>query len=143
MVCGLTFGLTKMVFDNICVDNGMMFDLTQSEYDRVGHAGFIQKREILDGIRKMNNARLLRIKNIVYNGMNFYKQESVYLVPKDIERLAADMMDLSISYAILWIEQDILGFNTIAVARTAHHTTNIDADVIEALIDKMKGVKKR
>ena len=127
-----------MVFDQIDDVNGMMFDLTQSEYDRVGRAAFIQKKEILEGIEKMKSARLLRIKNIVHINGNFFKQESVYLFPKDIERLAVDMMDLSISYAILWIEQDILGFNTIAIARTAHHTTNIDADVIGALLDKMR-----
>ena len=127
-----------MVFDQIDDVNGMMFDLTQSEYDRVGRAAFIQKKEILEGIEKMKSARLLRIKNIVHINGNFCKQESVYLFPKDIERLAVDMMDLSISYAILWIEQDILGFNTIAIARTAHHTTNIDADVIGALLDKMR-----
>ena len=129
-----------MVFDNISSENGMVFDLTPSEHDRVGRAGFIQKREILDGIGKMKSARILRIKNIVYINGDFRKQEAIYLFPKDIERLAADMMDLSISYAILWIEQDILGFNTIAVARTAHHTTNIDADVIGALIDKMRNL---
>ena len=127
-----------MVFDNISSENGMVFDLTPSEHDRVGRAGFIQKREILDGIDEMKSARILRIKNIVHINGDFRKQEAIYLFPKDIERLAADMMDLSISYAILWIEQDILGFNTMAVARTAHHTTNIDADVIGALIDKMK-----
>lgn len=127
-----------MVFDNISSENGMVFDLTPSEHDRVGRAGFIQKREILDGIGKMKSARILRIKNIVYINGDFRKQEAIYLFPKDIERLAADMMDLSISYAILWIEQDILGFNTIAVARTAHHTTNIDADVIGAFLDKFK-----
>ena len=127
-----------MVFDHVDGENGMMFDLTPSEHDRVGHAGFIQKREILDGIKKMKSARLLRIKNIVHMDGRFYKQEVVYLFPNDIDRLASDMMDISISYAILWIEQDILGFNTIAVARTAHHTTNIDADVIGALLDKMR-----
>lgn len=126
-----------MVFDNISSENGMVFDLTPSEHDRVGRAGFIQKREILDGIDEMKSARLLRIKNIVHINGAFRKQEAIYMFPKDVERLAADMMDLSISYAILWIEQDILGFNTIAVARTAHHTTNIDADVIGALLDRI------
>ena len=126
-----------MVFDNISSENGMVFDLTPSEHDRVVRAGFIQKREILDGIDEMKSARFLRIKNIVHIDGDFRKQEAIYMFPKDIDRLAADMMDLSISYAILWMEQDILGFNTIAVARTAHHTTNIDADVIGALIDKM------
>ena len=129
-----------MVFDNRSSENGMVFDLTPSEHDRVGFARFLQKREILEGFSKMKPAKLLRIKNIIHNGGNFYKQEVVYLFPKDIDRLAEDMMDMSISYAILWIEQDILGFNTIAVARTAHHTTNIDADVIGALIDKMRNL---
>ena len=129
-----------MVFDHIDGENGMVFDLTPSEHDRVGFARFLQKREILEGFSKMKPAKLLRIKNIIHNGGNFYKQEVVYLFPKDIDRLAEDMMDMSISYAILWIEQDILGFNTIAVARTAHHTTNIDADVIGALIDKMRNL---
>ena len=58
-------------------------------------------------------------------------------MPKRVARFAGDMMDMSISYAILWVDCDILGFNSIAVARTAHHTTNIDADVIGALIDRM------
>ena len=127
-----------MVFDNIGSENGMVFDLTPSEHDRARLARFLQKGEILEGISKMKRARLLRIKNIVHIYGDFRKQEAIYFLPKDIERLAADLMDLSISYAILWIEQDILGFNTIVVARTAHNTTNIDADVIGVMLDRIR-----
>ena len=58
------------------------------------------------------------------------------MIPRDIDQLASDLMEKSMSYAILWIDTDIIGFNEIAIARTAHHTTNIDADIIGALIGK-------
>ena len=61
------------------------------------------------------------------------------MFPKDKDKFASDMMDISISYAILWLGSDILGFNEIAVAKTEHNTTNIDADVIWAFLDGIGG----
>lgn len=135
-----------MIFDETNTNNGetMTFSLTNSEYDRVHVASFIQKDEILNQISRWTfrgkAGKLLRLKNIVYVDGRFLKQEVAYFLPTDMDRLISDMMDLSMSYAILWVDTNIMGFNEIALAKTAHNTTNIDADVIDALIQKIGGI---
>jgi len=135
-----------MIFDETSANNGetIMFNLTNSEYDRVQHASFIQKDEILNQISRWTfrgkAGNLLRLKNIIYVDGRFMKQEVAYFLPTAMDRLISDMMDLSLSYAILWIDTSIMGFNEIALAKTAHNTTNIDADVIGALIQKIEGI---
>ena len=133
-----------MVFDNLNnTYNGetMVFTLTPSEQSRVQHAYFIQKNEILNQISRWTfrgkTGKILRLKNIVYVDGRFVKQEAAYLLPEQMDKLVSDMMDLSMSYAILWVDTNIMGFNEIALAKTAHNTTNIDADVIGAIIDKI------
>ena len=133
-----------MIFDEANANNGdtIMFSLTNSEYDRVQRASFIQKDEILNRISRWNfrgkSGKILRLKNIIYVDGRFLKQEVAYLLPEQIDKLVSDMMDLSMSYAILWVDTNIMGFNEIALAKTAHNTTNIDADVVEAVIKKIK-----
>ena len=124
-------------FEKSIKDYGLVFGLTCSERERLDGAKFMQKRDILDAVGKMKPTRIFSVKNIIHFNGEFHKEETSYIMPKEVDRFAADMMDMSISYAILWVDCDILGFNSIAVARTAHHTTNIDADVIGALIDRM------
>ena len=135
-----------MVFDisNI-TDETIIFNLTNSDKSRVRTAHFIQKDEILDKISKWTfhgkSGKLLRIKNIVHVDGRFLKQEVAYFIPDGLNRLISDLMELSLSYAILWIDTNIMGFNEIAVAKTAHNTTNIDADVVEAIIKKLNNVE--
>lgn len=119
-------------------DFGLVFGVTCTERERLSYAKFMQKREILSEIKKMKWSGILRVKDFVHFNGDFHKKESNYVIPRDIDQFASDMMDWSISYAILWLDRDIIGFNEIAIARTAHHTTNIDADIIGALIDKMR-----
>ena len=127
-----------MVFEQAWWECSLVFSLTCDERERANHAKFMQKPDIIKEIGKMNFSKnLLRLKNIVYLNGNFMKHEIDYVFPNDKDKFASDMMDISISYAILWLGSDILGFNEIAVAETAHHTTNIDADVIGAFLDKI------
>ena len=135
-----------MVFDNPNrTDETIIFNLTSSEEFRVHGASFIQKDEILNQISKWTfqgkAGNLLRLKNIVHVDGKFLKQEVAYFIPDGINRLVSDLMELSLSYAILWVDTNIMGFNEIAVAKTAHNTTNIDADVVEALIRKLSNVE--
>ena len=136
-----------MIFDETNTNNGdtIMFNLTPSEYYRVQHASFIQKDEILNQISRWTfhgkAKKLLRLKNICYVDGRFCKQEVVYFMPDDLDKLVSELMDLSMSYAILWADSNILGFNEIALAKTAHNTTNIDADVVEAIIGKLNNVE--
>ena len=121
-----------MVFDNPNrTDETIVFNLTNSEESRVQGASFIQKDEILNQISRWTfhgkAGRLLRLKNIIYVDGRFLKQEVAYFLPTSMDRLVSDLMELSLSYAILWIDTNIMGFNEIAVAKTAHNTTNIDA----------------
>lgn len=136
-----------MIFDETSANNveTIMFNLTNSEYNRVQHASFIQKDEILTQISKLRfsgkQGKILRLKNIRYVDGRFCKQEVVYLMPNDLDKLISELMDISLSYAILWIDTNIMGFNEIALAKTAHNTTNIDADVVEAIIRKLNNVE--
>ena len=134
-----------MVFDNAntSTDETMTFSLTQSEDSRVRVASFIQKDEILNQISRWTfhgkAGKILRLKNIIYVDGQFMKQEVAYFLPTALDRLISDMMDLSLSYAILWVDTNMMGFNEIALAKTAHNTTNIDADVIDAILKKIGG----
>ena len=136
-----------MIFDETSANNGetIMFSLTNSEYNRVYHASFIQKDEILNQISRLRftgkQGKILRMKNIRYVDGRFCKQEVVYFIPDDLDKLVSELIDISLSYAILWIDTNIMGFNEIALAKTAHNTTNIDADVIEAIIGKLNNVE--
>ena len=120
-----------------------MFGLTCAERNMADNAKFMQKSDIIKGVGQMNfSKRLLRLKNIVYIDGEFRKQEIDYVFPKDKDKFASDMMDISMAYAILWLFTDILGCNEIAVAKTAHNTTNIDADVIDGIIGKLKEISE-
>ena len=135
-----------MVFDNLNAgaDGTMTFSLTLSEASRVRFASFLQKDEILDQMSRWTfrskAERLLRLKNIVHVDGRFMKQEVAYFLPTALDKLISDMMELSLSYAILWVDTNIMGFKEIALAKTAHNTTNIDADVMTALIQKIGSI---
>lgn len=127
-----------MVFEQAWWERSFVFNLTCGERELANHAKFMQKPDILKEVNRMNFSKnLLRLKNIVYLDGNFMKHEIDYVFPNDKDKFASDMMDISMSYAILWLGSDILGFNEIAVAETAHNTTNIDADVIGAFLDRI------
>ena len=135
-----------MVFDNPNrTDETIIFNLTNSENFKVQHASFMQTDEILNQISRWTfqgkAGNLLRLKNIVHVDGRFLKQEVAYFIPDGLNKLVSDLMELSLSYAILWVDTNIMGFNEIAVAKTAHNTTNIDADVVEALIRKLSNVE--
>ena len=101
----------------------------------------MQKPDIIRKVKDMDfSNRLFRLMNIIRIDGEFRKQEIFYTFPEDKDKFASDMMDISMGYAILWFfSDDILGFNEMAVARTAHNTTNIDADVIGAFLDGIEG----
>ncbi len=127
-----------MVFKQDIREDDLLFGLTCSERSRADNAKFMQKPDIIKEVNRMNFSKnLLRLKNLVYLDGYFMKQEIDYVFPNDKDKFAFDMMDISISYAILWLGTDILGCNEIAVAKTAHNTTNIDADVIGAFLDRI------
>ena len=127
-----------MVFDQDIIKGGILFGLTLSERSKADNARFIQKPAIINEVGRMNFSKnLLRLKNIVCIDGELRKQEIDYVFPDDTDKFASDMMDISMSYAILWLGSDILGFNEVVVAKTAHNTTNIDADVIGAFLDRI------
>ena len=132
-----------MLFDITRNEGTITFNLTPSEHFKVQYASFMQKDEILNQISRWvlegKSGEILRLKNIVHVDGKFLKQEVAYFIPDGINRLVSDLMELSLSYAILWIDTNIMGFNEIAVAKTAHNTTNIDADVIDAIVKRIGG----
>lgn len=128
----------KVVFEHEMRNGGLVFNLTNVERIKAGYAKFMQKPDIIKEVNRMDfSQNFLRLKNIVYVDDHFMKQEIDYIFPNDKDRFASDMMDISMSYAILWLGSDILGFGEVVVAKTAHNTTNIDADVIGAFLDRI------
>lgn len=134
-----------MVFEHdIPYGGSLLFGLTWSERNIAVNAKFMQKPDIIREVKDMDfsSNRLFRLLNIVRINGEFRKQEVYYTFPKDRDKFASDMMDISMGYAILWFfSEDVLGFNEMAVAKTAHNTTNIDADVIGAFLDGIEGIE--
>ena len=93
-----------MVFELDIREGGLLFGLTCTDRSRVDNAKFMQKPDIIKEVNRMNFSKnLLRLKNIVYIDGELRKQEIDYVFPKDKDKFASDMMDISISYAILYI----------------------------------------
>ena len=116
------------------------YALTRSESKRYWTAKFMQKQDILDAVKGWVNESgrgILRLKNVVCDNSigPIAKQEAVYMMSTDMDKFASDMMEISLSYAILEVNNlGLKGMWEIAVSKTAHNTTNIDADVIYAII---------
>ena len=128
-----------MVFERDMREGGLLFGLTLSDRTKADNAKFMQKPAIIEKVGRMDFSKnLLRLENIICIDGEFQKQEIVYVFPNDKDKFASDMMDISMAYAIIWLNTDILGSNEIAVAKTAHNSTNIDADVIGAFLDKIE-----
>ena len=86
---------------------------------------------------------LLRVMGISNGDVVIVKSSSIYnrydsWVDGDIDRLASDLMMYSLNHDITKVELDGLTYVFIHLKETKSTTSNIDADVIEMLYNKLK-----
>lgn len=109
---------------------------------------FLTKSEMLCMLKHWDSAskydRTMRITEVLCpDGLPTHKRVRQFHYPEDIDRIASLLMELSLTHGILWIENDFLFSNPeVWVAETEHYTTNIDADVIDGIIGKLKEISE-
>ena len=128
-------------------DNALIIKMRGTEKERVcGGFKFLTKSQILCRLKDWDSARrydkTMRITEVLCpDGFPTHKRVRQFHYPDDIDRIASFLMELSLTYGILQIERDFLfGKPEVWVARTEHYTTNIDADVIDGIIGKLKEI---
>jgi hypothetical protein len=121
-------------------EDDMIFKMASSEVDRVRMWKFLTKGEIMDSISKWKfKGNVIRIIDILCpDGSPEYKKTTVYGVPNQIDLIASRLMELSMTHGILQLGESLCGNNAIWFSATEHYTTNIDADVVEGIIVRLK-----
>lgn len=120
----------------------MAFPLTNSGNNWWRGRRFLTKKEIFLAIDKwgVNPLSNIHLTNIVCDRWGpAVAQEALY-GETDLTNLPGDIMDVSLTHGIIHIGRTPRVDNCIAVAESSNHQTNIDADVIESLMRKIKEV---
>lgn len=128
-------------------DRTLIVEMRYTEKERARTVfRFLTKPQILSMLKHWDSAsewdRIMRITEVLCpDGLPTHKKVRQFHYPDDIDRIASFLMELSLTHGILWIENDFLFRNPeVWVARTEHYTTNIDADVIDGIIGKLKEI---
>lgn len=128
-------------------DRTLIVEMRDTEKERARTVfRFLTKPQILSMLKHWDSAsewdRIMRITEVLCpDGFPTHKKVRQFHYPDDIDRIASFLMELSLTHGILWIENDFLFRNPeVWVARTEHYTTNIDADVIDGIIGKLKEI---
>lgn len=118
----------------------MIFKMSSSEVDRVRLWKFLTKEKIMDSISKWTfKKNVVRFVDVLCSeGGPTHKKTTIFSVPNQIDLIASRLMELSMTHGILQLGEDLVGKNSIWFAETEHYTTNIDADVIEGIIVRLK-----
>lgn len=129
-------------------DRDLVVEMRDTEKERARGFKFLTKPQMLSMLKHWDSAqrydRTMRITEVLCpDGLPTHKKIRQFHYPDDIDRIAAFLMELSLTHGILWIENDFLFRNPeVWVARTEHYTTNIDADVIDGIIGKLKEISE-
>lgn len=119
--------------------------LTQIERDRWIGAKFLTKDAILEQISKWKlvEGYIIRLRNIVCDWSGPAEKQIVgYSIKHGLDDFVGDLMELSIAgYAILdvghWYANSEAS-NDIVVSAAENYTTNIDGDVVSAIVERAK-----
>ena len=127
-----------MVFD---AERAMKYALTIDGKCFWHRQHFLSKSELVDSIRKWDFNDIFvafRLHNLLYNDDHEpYAKQVVSYDRRRIDDFVSDVMSLSLTHGILYIGTVGVDPNCIGVAETPNHQTNIDADVIDAIVDKI------
>jgi hypothetical protein len=103
----------------------------------VGSAHLPMKR---DELLKLLNAKKQRCSSVVrlyflfQNGIDWFCQDQLYIMPNKMDRLISDLSELSLTHTIVGINIPGMGVE-VALVESEDHTSNIDAEVMEAIVE--------
>ena len=128
-----------MVFDD--ESKTMTFPLTSFGVDFWRGRRFLTKKEILCAIRRWNPKSFypIYIRNILCDEFGPSVCQVAPCYSQDVDELVGILAEISLSHGIIYIGYAIGEDNCIGVAETPNHQTNIDADVIDAIVKKIGG----
>jgi len=102
----------------------------------IGSAHLPMKR---DELLKKLNAKKQRCSSVVkvfylfQNGIDWFCQEQLYIMPNKMDRIVSDLSELSLTHTIVGINIPGMGVE-VALVESEDHTSNIDAEVMEAIV---------
>lgn len=128
-----------MIFDD--ESKAMTFPLTSVGQNFWRGRRFLTKNEIMYAIRRWNpkSTNPIYIRNILCDQFGPSVCQVAPCYPRDIDELVGILAEISLSHGIIYIGSAIGEDNCIGVAETPHHQTNIDVDVIDAIVEKIGG----
>ena len=128
-----------MVFDD--ERRTMTFPLTHARINFWRGRRFLTKDEIMLAIDRwdFNKYQDIVIMNIICNKWGPELSQCLVRNWLDIDGIISDLSEISFSHGIVYIGSNQNQCNCIGVAETPNHQTNIDADVIDAIVKKIGG----
>lgn len=127
-----------MVFNDKSVV--MEFPLTVAGKNFWQGRRFLTTSEVLADIEKWkyNPNGGFTLSNIICNQLGPQMKQEAWYHKTDIDKFVGDLMDISLTHGLLFVGNLSQRDNYFAVAETAHNTTNITAEIMEALIKKIE-----
>jgi hypothetical protein len=128
-----------MVFDD--ESKTMTFPLTECGRNSWRRKRFLTKDEIVQAIDEwdFNNNYDINIKNIVCDKLGPAFAQNLFYNPFDKNGIISILSEISLSHGIIYVGSTPTQYNCIGVAETPNHQTNIDADVIDAIVKRIGG----
>ena len=103
---------------------------------------FLTKKELMYAIDNWKIFPLgeICITNVICDKWGPELVQSLWLDEQDTENIISSLAEISLSHGIIYIGYGPGAvYNRIGVAETSNHQTNIDADVIDAIVKKIGG----
>lgn len=127
-----------MVFDDKRVV--MEFPLTSFGKEYWQFQRFLTQKELIELMEKWwyNPISGITLSNIVCDQCGPQAKQEIWYRTSEIDKFVGDLMDVSLTHGLLFVGNLSQRDNYFAVAETAHHTTNITGEFIEALIRKVE-----
>ena len=129
-----------MIFDD--ESKTMMFPLTSTSHNFWRGRKFLTKKELMYAIDNWEIflRKDIRITNIICDKWGPALSQDLWLDQWDTENIISSLAEISLSHGIIHIGGDSRAiYRCIGVAETPNHQTNIDADVIDAIVKKIGG----
>ena len=132
-----------MIFDD--ESKTMTFPLTPINRNFWRGRKFLTKKELMYASDNWKIFPLgeICITNVICDKWGPELVQSLWLDEQDTENIISSLAEISLSHGIIYIGYGPGAvYNPIGVAETSNHQTNIDADVIDAIIQKIGDCSK-
>ena len=131
-----------MIFDD--ESKTMMFPLTPINRNFWRGRKFLTKKELMYAIdKKIFPLGEICITNVICDKWGPELVQSLWLDKQDTENIISSLAEISLTHGIIYIGYGPGAvYNRIGVAETSNHQTNIDADVIDAIVKKIGDCSK-